>query len=157
MASLSRGSVTAPEGDDGSWSRGPAWRLALGCALLTPALLIGTAEARAQDAAAGEKVFVACKVCHQLGPTAKNGVGPVLNGLFGRVSGSVAGYTYSPANKDAHVTWDEATFSEYIKNPKAKIPGTKMIYPGLKDEQKTKDLIAYLHQFDAAPVELIGQ
>lgn len=129
-------------------------RFALGCALLASALLIGT-EAPAQDAAAGEKVFLVCKACHQIGPTAKNGVGPVLNGLFSRVSGSVEGYTYSPANKDAHLTWDEATFSEYIKNPRGMVPGTKMIYPGLKDEQKIKDLIAYLHQFDSAPVVLI--
>ena len=97
-------------------------------------------EVRAQDAAAGEKVFGVCKTCHQIGENAKNGVGPVLNGLIGRKSGSVPGYSYSAANKDSGITWDEATFREYIKDPKAKIPGTKMIYAGLKDEQKTNDL-----------------
>jgi cytochrome c len=147
----------ALEGNDWNWLRRSARRSALGCALFASALLIGTAGARAQDAAAGEKVFVVCKACHQTGPTAKNAVGPVLNGLFGRHSGSVEGYTYSPANKDAQITWDEATFSDYIKNPRGKVPGTKMIYPGLKDEQKIKDLIAYLHQFDSAPVTLIKQ
>jgi cytochrome c len=144
----------------GAWERwlwGTGWCRALRCALLAAALLTGTAEVRAQDAAAGEKVFAVCKACHQLGPTAKNAVGPVLNGLFNRVSGSVEGYAYSPANKGAHLTWDEATFSEYIKNPKAKVPGTKMVYPGLKDEEKIKDLIAYLHQFDSAPVALIKE
>jgi cytochrome c len=109
----------------------------------------GSGEVRAQDAAAGEKVFGVCKACHQIGETAKNNVGPQLNGLFGRKSGTVPGYNYSAANKDSGITWDEATFREYIKDPKAKIPGTKMIYAGLKDEQRTNDLIAYLKQFDA--------
>ena len=106
-------------------------------------------EVRAQDAAAGEKVFGVCRACHQVGETAKNNVGPSLNGLFGRKAGTIAGYNYSAANKDSGLTWDEATFREYIKDPKAKIPGTKMIYAGLKDEQRTNDLIAYLQQFDA--------
>jgi cytochrome c len=110
---------------------------------------IGAGEVRAQDAAAGEKVFGVCKACHQIGENAKNAVGPVLNGVIGRKAGSVAGYSYSDANKDSGITWDEATFREYIKDPKAKIPGTKMIYPGLKDEQKTSDLVAFLKQFDA--------
>jgi cytochrome c len=108
-----------------------------------------SAEARAQDAAAGEKVFVVCKACHQIGETAKNAVGPVLNGIIGRKAGSVPGYSYTAANKDSGITWDEPTFREYIKDPKAKIPGTKMVYAGLKDEQKTNDLLAYLKQFDA--------
>jgi cytochrome c len=89
------------------------------------------------------------KACHQIGETAKNGVGPVLNGVIGRTAGSVAGYSYSDANKNSGITWDEATFREYIKDPKAKVPGTKMIYPGLKDEQKTNDLVAFFKQFDA--------
>jgi len=110
---------------------------------------IGAGEARAQDAAAGEKVFGVCKACHQIGENAKNGVGPVLNGVIGRKAGSVAGYSYSDGNKNSGITWDEATFQEYIKDPKAKVPGTKMIYAGLKDEQKTNDLFAFLKQFDA--------
>jgi len=117
-------------------------------------LVAGLGQARAQDAAAGEKVFAVCKACHQVGDNAKNAVGPVLNGLFGRKSGSVEGYNYSDANKKSGITWDEATFSEYIKDPKAKIPGTKMAFAGIKDEQKIKDLIAYLHTFDKAPVKL---
>jgi cytochrome c len=112
-------------------------------------LLASAGAAQAQDAAAGEKVFAQCRACHQVGPNAKNAVGPVLNDLFGRTAGSVEGYNYSPANKNSGITWDEATFSEYIKNPRAKIPGTKMIYAGLKDEKRINDLIAYLKQFDA--------
>ena len=111
--------------------------------------VLAAAPAHAQDAAAGEKIFAQCRACHQVGENAKNAVGPVLNGLFGRKAGSVEGYSYSPANKNSGITWDEATFREYIKDPKAKIPGTKMIYPGLKDEQRINDLVAYLKQFDA--------
>jgi cytochrome c len=110
--------------------------------------------AAAGDAAAGEKVFLQCRACHQVGPTAKNQIGPVLNKLFGRPAGSVEGYAYSEANKNSHLTWDEATFRDYIRDPKAKIPGTKMVYAGLKDEKRVTDLIAYLHTFDSAPVEL---
>jgi cytochrome c len=81
--------------------------------------------------------------------TAKNAVGPVLNGVIGRPAGTYQGFNYSDANKNSGLTWDEATFRDYIKDPRAKIPGTKMIFPGLKDEQKTTDLLAFLKQFDA--------
>jgi cytochrome c len=118
-------------------------------ALTAALLLTGLGGAQAQDAAAGERVFTQCRACHQVGETAKNAVGPVLNGLFGRPAGSVEGYTYSAANKNSGITWDEAVFTDYIKNPRAKIPGTKMVYAGLKDEQRIADLIAYLKQFDA--------
>jgi cytochrome c len=113
-------------------------------------LAVMAAPASAQDAANGEKVFLQCRACHQVGENAKNGVGPVLNGLFGRQAGSVEGYNYSEANKKSGITWDEATFAEYIKDPRAKIPGTKMVYAGLKDEKRIKDLTAYLKQFDAS-------
>ena len=118
---------------------------------LAAALAAGASvPAHAQDAAAGEKVFAQCRACHQVGETAKNGVGPVLNGLFApRKAGTVEGYAYSPANKNSGLTWDEATFREYIKDPKAKVPGTKMVYAGLKDEKRIDDLIAFLKQYDA--------
>jgi cytochrome c len=118
--------------------------------LLSATLSFSPTLVRAQDVAAGEKVFTQCRACHQVGPTAKNAVGPVLNGLFGRKAGTVEGYNYSPANKNSGITWDETTFAEYIKDPRAKVPGTKMVYAGLKDEQRIKDLIAYLKQFDAS-------
>lgn len=119
--------------------------------LIFVALLVvaGAGEIRAQDAAAGAKTFTACKACHQIGENAKNAVGPELNGLIGRKAGSVSGYSYSTANKDSGIIWDEPTFREYIKDPKAKLPGTKMAYAGLKDEQKVNDLVAFLKQFDA--------
>ncbi len=110
----------------------------------------GIGPAQAQDAAAGEKVFAVCKACHQIGENAKNGVGPELNGVIGRKAGSVPGYNYSAANKNSGITWDEPTFREYIKDPKAKVPGTKMVFAGLKDEKKIDDLTAFLKQFDAS-------
>ena len=113
------------------------------------ALLLAPGIALAQDAAAGEKVFLQCRACHQVGPTARNTVGPVLNGLFGRKAGTAEGYSYTAANKDSGITWDDAAFAEYIRDPKAMIPGTKMIFAGLKDQQKVRDLAAYLKVFDA--------
>lgn len=108
------------------------------------------AGALAGDAAAGETVFnQKCKVCHKIGEGATNFVGPELNGLIGRKTGSVEGYTYSDANKDSGITWDEAKLNEYLKNPKAVVPGTKMIFAGLPKDSDRDNLIAYLSQFDA--------
>ena len=112
--------------------------------------LLAATSGQAQDIAAGERVYTQCRACHQVGETAKNIIGPELNGLFGRKAGSVEGFSYSPANKNSGLTWDEATFRDYIKDPRAKMPGTKMVYAGLKDEQRITDLIAYLKQFDAS-------
>ena len=100
-----------------------------------------------QDAAAGEKVFVQCKVCHQIGPTAKNMVGPVLTGVVGRPAGTYPGYVYSTANKNSGLTWDEATLKEYLKKPQAKVPGTKMAFPGLASDEAIANVIAYLKTF----------
>jgi len=96
------------------------------------------------DAVAGKAVFNQCKACHQVGPEAKNGVGPVLNGIVGRKAGEVPGYNYSDANKGSGLTWDEATLRAYLTDPKAKVPGTKMIFPGIKREKQLDDLMAYL-------------
>jgi cytochrome c len=101
----------------------------------------------AGDPVNGEKVFAPCKPCHQIGETAKNSTGPVLNGVMGRSAGVYAGFNYSPANKESGLTWDEPTFREFMKDPKSKLPGSKMTSPGVKDDQKIDDLIAYLKQF----------
>lgn len=116
--------------------------------LLTLVVLSGPA-AHAQDIAAGERVFGQCRSCHQVGESAKNVLGPQLNGLFGRKAGTVGGYSYSAANKASEIVWSEDTFRDYIKDPKARMPGTKMIYAGLKEDGRIADLIAYLRQFDA--------
>ncbi|ARN80106.1 c-type cytochrome [Methylocystis bryophila] len=103
----------------------------------------------AGDAAAGEKVFAKCKACHQVGETAKNAIAPELNGLDGRKAGSVESYHYSDAMKDSGITWNEASFQEFIKNPKAKVPGTKMVFQGLSSDKDEADVWAYLSQFGA--------
>jgi cytochrome c len=103
----------------------------------------------AQDLDAGERSFRKCLPCHAVGPDARNKVGPVLNGLEGRKSGTIAGYSYSDANKNSGITWSEAAFKDYIQDPRAKIPGTKMIFAGIKNEKEKGDLWAYLAQFKA--------
>jgi cytochrome c len=105
--------------------------------------------ASAQDAENGAEVFKKCRACHQIGEDAKNAVGPVLNGLFGRKSGTIEGFTYSDANKSSGVVWDEATFAKYIADPRAFMPGNKMAFAGLKDPEDVKDLVAFLKQYDA--------
>lgn len=112
--------------------------------------LAGSASAHAQDVAAGENSFKKCLPCHRVGPEAKNLVGPVLNGLDGRKSGTIEGYNYSEANKNSGITWDEAVFKEYITNPRAKIPGTKMVFAGINSENERTNLWAFLKQFDAS-------
>ena len=111
------------------------------------ALFAMAGAASAQDAAAGETVFKKCHVCHNIGEGAKNMVGPELNGVVGRHSGTVEGYNYSDANKNSGLTWDEATLTIYLKNPKAEVPGTKMTFPGLQSDEDIKNVIAYLKQF----------
>jgi cytochrome c len=101
----------------------------------------------AQDPIAGETSFKKCLPCHAVGEDAKNKVGPVLNGLDGRKSGTVAGFAYTEANKNSGLVWDAATFKDYIKDPKAKIPGTKMTFGGIKNEEEANNLWAYLVQF----------
>jgi cytochrome c len=103
--------------------------------------------AQAQDVAAGEQSFKKCFPCHSIGEGAKNKVGPELNGLDGRHSGTAPDYNYSDANKNSGITWNEAVFKEYIKDPRAKVPGTKMIFPGIKNEKEVSDLWAYLKSF----------
>ena len=118
--------------------------------LIAAVALIATSTAvMAQDVAKGEILFKKCVICHSIGPGAQNKVGPAQNGLDGRKAGTVPNYQYSDANKNSGIVWNEATFKEYIKDPKAKIPGTKMVFAGIKNDQEINDLWAYLKQFDA--------
>ena len=118
-------------------------------ALVVVTSLTATSGALAQDAAAGKSSFNKCLACHAIGEGAKNKVGPVLNGLDGRKSGSAPDYNYSDANKNSGITWNEAQFKEYIKDPKAKVPGTKMAFAGIKSENEINNIWAYISQFDA--------
>lgn len=119
--------------------------------LALAAIMAFSGLAQAQDTAAGKKVFRKCMACHKLGPKAlkQRAVGPHLNGIFGRTAGSVEGYKYSKANKTSGITWTEEVFTQYIKNPRKYIKGTKMAFAGIKDDQDIKDLIAFLKQYKA--------
>jgi cytochrome c len=110
-------------------------------------LVVSGSATLAQDVAAGETSFRKCAPCHAVGDAAANKVGPELNGLDGRKAGTVDGYTYSDANKNSGITWSEATFREYIKDPRANVPGTKMIFAGIKNDKELDDLWSYLKQF----------
>jgi cytochrome c len=115
--------------------------------LTAVAFAASTQASLAQDLTAGEQSFKKCLPCHAVGDGASNKVGPELNGLDGRKSGTVADYTYSDANKNSGITWNEASFKEYIQNPMAKVPGTKMAFAGIKSENEIGNLWAYLKQF----------
>ncbi len=110
--------------------------------------LMAVSGALAQDVTAGKSSFNKCMACHAIGEGAKNKVGPELNGLEGRKSGTTAGYSYSEANKNSGITWSKDVVLEYIKEPKAKIPGTKMVFAGIKNEKEAGDLWAFLAQYD---------
>ena len=110
--------------------------------------LTAASGARAQDATAGKASFNKCLACHAIGEGAKNKVGPELNGIDGRKSGTAADYSYSDANKNSGITWGKDQFLEYIKDPKAKIPGTKMTFAGIKNETEANNLWTYLASFD---------
>lgn len=99
---------------------------------------------------AGERVFLKCRACHQVGESAKHTVGPQLNGLSGRKAGVVEGYRFSEPMKNSGLTWDEPTLREYLKNPRAMVQGTRMFIPGIHKDKEFQDLLAYLKQFDAA-------
>jgi cytochrome c len=128
-------------------------RLRMAGAALSVASVVCLTPARApaQDGNAGEgaEVFKKCRACHDVGPEAKNKVGPVLNGIIGRQAGTIEGFNYSAANKDAGakgLVWTEEVLFKYLEAPLSFMPGTKMAFAGLKDEQDRRDLIAYLKQ-----------
>ncbi|MFN3304318.1 MAG: c-type cytochrome [Roseateles sp.] len=116
-------------------------------ALLALAPLLAAA---AGNPAAGRQLFASCANCHAVGPGARHGFGPHLNGLMGRKAGSLAGYAYSPALKASGLVWDTATLTAYLRDPGGLVPGTKMRYFGLGiNERKVADLLAYLAAQDA--------
>lgn len=125
--------------------------LALG--LVMSALLAGSAYA-AGDAAAGANVFKKCAACHAVGEGAKNKVGPELNELFGRVAGTAPDFKYSKAMIDAGaggLVWSSETLHAFLTKPKDFVKGTKMSFPGLKEQADIDNLVAYLQTFSTAP------
>jgi len=122
------------------------------CALLASIFALGSlqpAAGQGGDAENGKDVFKVCRACHQVGPGAKNGIGPSLNGIVERKAGTIEGFVYSEVNREAGtkgLVWTEDNLSKYLENPAAYMPGNKMTYAGLKDEGDRRDLIAYLKQ-----------
>ena len=101
----------------------------------------------AEDLANGAAQFRKCRACHDFGPNARNKVGPVLNGLFGRTAGSLEGFNYSDAMRTAgkkKLVWDEESLNGYLEAPTTYLPKNKMAFVGIKDEKDRADLIAYL-------------
>jgi cytochrome c len=117
-------------------------------------LSLATADATAAPAgnvSAGKATFkAACASCHQVGPSARGGFGPQLNGILGRPAGSTADYNYSPAMKNAHVVWSEQTLAAFIRDPERVVPGTKMRFFSIGyTDRKMADLLAYLASLPA--------
>jgi cytochrome c len=126
----------------------PMKKLILSALVVIASSVAAATAALAQDAAAGKTSFNKCMACHAIGEGAKNKVGPELNGLDGRKSGTAPDYSYSDANKNSGITWNKDQFLDYIKDPKAKIPGTKMAFAGIKNEKEANDLLAFISQHD---------
>jgi cytochrome c len=123
--------------------------LALGVAFAV-GLAPGRAPAQEGNATDGADIFRQCRACHDVGPTARNKVGPLLNGIVGRKAGTVEGFNYSTANTEAGskgLVWTEEVLFKYLESPLSFMPGTKMAFAGVKDARDRRDLIAYLKQF----------
>ena len=110
---------------------------------LVASLVLGPNPAPAADIEAGKVAFKKCALCHTT-ESGKNKIGPSLFGIVGRKSGSVDNFSYSEAMKNFDHTWDDETLDTYLAEPRAVVPGTKMIFPGIKDKTEREDVIAYL-------------
>jgi cytochrome c len=122
--------------------------MAAAIALLAAALPAAAQQSGSADS--GAEVFKKCRACHDVGADAKNKVGPILNGIIGRKAGTIEGFSYSDANKEAGakgLMWTEEELFKYLLNPMAYMPKNKMAFAGLKDEEDRKDVIAYLRTF----------
>jgi cytochrome c len=106
--------------------------------------ILAATSASAADLAAGKKIFARCRICHTLAAGAPSTVGPNLHGLFGRKAGTLPSYDYSPAMINSGVAWNDKTLAEYLRDPQLFIPGDKMGFPGIRNPEETKNLLAYL-------------
>ena len=128
------------------------FKKSVGVTVLVLSLFSGAASALEGDAKSGADLFKNCRACHEVGPDAKTKLGPVLNGIVGRKAGSIEGFSYSPANKKAGEdgwVWTEENLMKYLANPREAMPGNRMAYAGMADEQDRGDIIAYLKTLPA--------
>lgn len=121
-------------------------------ALLFTLALLGSPAHAQGDAEAGGKLFKRiCGGCHNVGPSVRSSFGPQLNGIIGRPAGSASDYQYSQAMKNSGVVWTRDKLVAYLEDPKAVVPGTRMIFWGLSDAEKIDNLLAYLQTFAEQP------
>jgi cytochrome c len=113
--------------------------------LVSVALILSAGSALAQSAERGERTFnQQCKACHTVEKGGPSPIGPNLFGVVGRKAGTLDGYSYSEPMKKSGITWDDAALGDYLKDPKAKVPGGKMAFAGLRQAAQLGDVIAYL-------------
>jgi cytochrome c len=123
--------------------RGDRMRLAVSFFVLGTLSWAAAAPGAAGDIEAGKADFKKCALCHTT-EAGKNKIGPSLFGVVGRKSASLENFNYSEAMKEFGHTWDPATLDTYLADPRKTVPGTKMIFPGIKDEKERQDVIGYL-------------
>lgn len=117
-------------------------------ALLLNLTVLGSYAHADGDAEAGGKLFKRiCGGCHNVGPSVRSSFGPQLNGILDRPAGSASDYQYSDAMKSSGIVWSRDKLVAYLEDPKAVVPGTRMIFWGLSDAEKIDNLLAYLHTF----------
>ena len=110
-------------------------------------LVASGAAAQSGNEARGERLFnQQCKACHTLGKGGDSTAGPNLHGLFGRKAGTGEGFSSSDAMANSGVVWDDKTLAEYLRDPKGRVPGTKMVFAGLKQDAQQADMIAFLRK-----------
>lgn len=113
----------------------------------TAGTAVAQSVAQSGEAPRGQRVFnTQCRACHTLEKDGASTAGPNLHGVFGRKAGTGGGYDSSDAMKKSGIVWDEATLAEYSRDPKGKVPGTKMLFNGVKNAGQLADLVAYLKE-----------
>ena len=124
------------------------------CLALLASVVLTQSTAYAFDPAKGEKVFLRCKACHSAEKNAKHRIGPKLWGIIGKKAGTQENFKYSSAMENFGKIWDQKTLDAYLEKPTKIVPGSRMVFVGIKDPQQRSDLIAYLNSKSDKPIQL---